>query len=361
MSVTLKEIANRTGVSPMTISRALRGIGSVKIATRKRVLQVAEEMGHFRSKGVVFPPPVRQGHTDHHLKLLLPYYRGNLLLPDQRLLTGLKQRLDETGGLLHFAPFRSLDDIITEARRHHVHGIVLRQILPADYLEKLVSNYPVVYAATDDFQAGVDSVSTNENRCAAQILNHLTLRGHRDIAFYGIADTQSAIPSREESLGAFALVDSSIQGARCAAWNYLAQTHACSHPLSVQVDRRDPRFQSLDDTARLGLRQLLVTRPQPTALVVATDSTAAAVVRGLREHGLRIPDDMSVISYGGTNEGRRQDPPITSLRLPLEQIGHTVPELVERRLAQPSAVPVTVLLEATLLEGGTVTPPQRQL
>ena len=181
MSATLKQIADRTGVSPMTISRVLRGVGRVRVETRRRVLEVAEEMGHFRLKGVVFPPPIRQGHTDHNLKLLLPYSHSDLVMTElgQQFLTGLKQRLHETGGLLYTALFRSLEDIFEEARRHRIHGIILRQILPPDYVEKLQAHYPIVYAAADDFYGGGDRVSINENCCAARILIYLTFRDTR--------------------------------------------------------------------------------------------------------------------------------------------------------------------------------------
>ena len=359
MSATLKQIADRTGVSPMTISRVLRGVGRVRVETRRRVLEVAEEMGHFRLKGVVFPPPIRQGHTDHNLKLLLPYSHSDLVMTElvQQFLTGLKQRLHETGGLLYTALFRSLEDIFEEARRHRIHGIILRQILPADYVEKLQAHYPIVYAAADDFYGGVDRVSINENCCAARILNYLTFKGHKDIAFFGIADSNARFRSDENSWSEIALVDrpvDAIHGARYAAWTYLAQDQTGAHQLRVRVEPRDWRFQSLVDTVRVGLRHLLVLRPQPTALVLPTDSIAVVVIRALKEHRLKVPDDMSIVSYGDTQMAKAHHPPMTSMRPPLEQMGHTVAELIERRLAQSHAVPVSVQLEGNLCEEETV-------
>ena len=359
MFATLKEIADRTGVSPMTISRVLRGVGKVRSETRRRVLEVAEAMGYFRLSGVVFPPAIRQGHTDHNLKLLLPYSHSDLLMSElgQRFLTSLKQRLDDTGGRVYTTPFRSLDDILEEARTHRIHGIILRQTLPADYLEKLKMHYPIVNAAADDFYGGVDSVSINENCCAAQILNYLCVKGHEDIAFFGVAENNPRFRPDENGWSQVALVDrpiDTIHGARHAAWTYLAQDQTSTHQLRVHVGPRDWRFQSLFDTARLGLRQLLVLRPQPTALVLPADSIAVAVIRALKEHRLKVPDDMSIVSYGGTQMAKAHQPTITSMRLPWEQMGHVVAELIERRLAQSHAVPVSVQLEGTLCEGESV-------
>ena len=364
MSVTLKELADRAGVSPMTISRALRGVGRVKDQTRRRVLRVAEELGYFRIKRVVFPPPVRQGHTDHNLRLLVPYSHSDLLTtePGQQFLTGIKRRLNETGGFLFPALFQSAEDILDEARKHHVHGIVLRQTLPATYLQKLTRHYAVVCAAADDFYAGVDSVFANENRCAAQILDHLTFYKHKDVAFFGVVDSDFSFRPDEEVFGTHLVLKSPtdfVQGARYAAWNCLAQCHNGSHPLSVRVDRRDGRLQTLDDSATAGLRQLLGVRPRPTALVVAGDLIAIAVIRALEKLRMKVPDDMSIMSYGSTREGRQHKPPITSMQLPWNQIGHTAPELIERRLSQAHAAPLSVQLEATIFKGETVAPPRQ--
>ena len=63
---------------------------------------------------------------------------------------------------------------------------------------------------------------------------------------------------------------------------------------------------------------------------------------------------MSIVSYSGTQMAKAHHPPITSMRPPLEQMGHAVAELIERRLAQSHAVSVSVQLEGNLCEEETV-------
>ena len=363
MSVTLKQIAERTGLSPMTVSRVLRGIGKVKAATRQRVLEVAEELGHSRFTGVVLPHPIRSGGGEHGLRVLLPYGHDGTLTSElgQRLLHGLEARLQETGGMLFKTPFESVEEIIREARNHRVHGIVLRQTLPRRWLAQLKALHPVVYATADDFQTGVDSIFTNENRCAAQIIDHLFSFGHEDIAFFGIVDYHAPFRLGEDRFGTAVLGDrtiNAIHGARYAAWTYLAQCQSGFRPLPVHIEPRDWRHQSLEETVRNALRHLLLLRPQPTAIVIAADSIATETIRAMKEQGLAVPEDISIVSYGAMREGREHIPPVTSSEPPLEQIGRTVPELVERRLAQRHAVTISLQLEARLREGGTVAAPR---
>ncbi len=63
---------------------------------------------------------------------------------------------------------------------------------------------------------------------------------------------------------------------------------------------------------------------------------------------------MSVVTYGASDDVKLSQPAITSLEMPMETIGRVIPELIERRLADPSAVPISVQFQTTLFEGGSV-------
>ena len=66
---------------------------------------------------------------------------------------------------------------------------------------------------------------------------------------------------------------------------------------------------------------------------------------------MRMPDDMSVISYGGSLITSNSQPEMASVVLPMAAIGRTIPELIRRRLADPNALPVSMQLETEFLDG----------
>jgi len=67
-----------------------------------------------------------------------------------------------------------------------------------------------------------------------------------------------------------------------------------------------------------------------------------------------VPRDMSIATYGASDEVKKAKPAITSLEMPMETIGRVIPELIERRLADPSAEPLSIQFQTTLFEGASV-------
>src|SRR5690606_25804835 len=112
--------------------------------------------------------------------------------------------------------------------------------------------------------------------------------------------------------------------------------------------------QGLDEVVEQGLDRILALTPRPTAVVCSCDPVALSLLQALNRRGLRCPEDMSIVSYGGSEEAKRATPAITTLEMPMETIGRVIPELIERRLADPNAVPISVQFETSLSEGGSV-------
>ncbi len=344
----------------MTVSRALRGIGRVNAKTREHILTTAREMGYPGLGHVVMPRSIRRGHADHQLSLvaaMMDFVPDSLTSPITReFLAGLRERMNEIGGRLEVVTFNDLADL--KARFDtSVHGLVLRSQLPLAWVDELRRQGPVLYGASYDYQQGVDSIYTNEHRSAAMAINHLAAHGHRHIFWFGIIDSHSnAVFPPEWRKGATVSdwLCSNILSPRYAAWAYLAQCQIDRQRQPMLLLERDWAHQSLAAVVEEGLRRILKTKPRPTAVVVPTDAMGLALVDAIRKAGLRVPRDFSVLSYGGLPETKAADPPLTTIELPMRLIGRTVPELIERRLANPDATPVSMQLETTLVEGGTV-------
>jgi LacI family repressor for deo operon, udp, cdd, tsx, nupC, and nupG len=363
MSATLEQISKKAGFSVMTVSRALRGIGRVNRKTREDILAVARELGYPGLDHVVLPRSIRRGHADHQLSLVVasmdfPYGpKGpKYSYLSEELQTGLRERMNEIGGRLKVVQCCDLEDIKAQFD-DSVHGLVLRSQLPNAWVDELRRQGPVLHGASYDYQQGVDSIYTNEHRSAAMAVNYLAAHGHRHVFWFGLIDYDSNAtfpPGWRKGATVSDWLCSNILSPRYAAWAYLAQCQLNRQSQPMLLLERDWAHQSLEEVVEEGLRIISRTEPRPTAVVVPTDAMGLALVNAIRKAGLQVPQDLSVLSYCGFPEAKAADPPLTTIELPMRLIGRTIPELIERRLANPRAVPVSMQLETTLFEGGTV-------
>lgn len=367
MKTTLSKIAQRAGVSTITASRVLRGMGRVKPQTRQKVVESAKQLGYHKlnQNQVV---PVGKAASDMHLRVLING-RGQMIdsLEDHGISSrirshfrhGLQSQLLETGGKLISVDLDSLERIQGAIKQYKPHGLVLRQPIPTDWLEQLKSLLPVIYAVSYDHQCGVDSIYTNEHRSAAMVYKKLYDLGHREIAWLGIVDRNCVSQHWQEMLESSHPVDrlcSSAHAVRYAAWANLAYCQLNSNKQQLVIMERNWKIQSLEEVVQNAVDQFVQSRPQPTAIITPADQIAMKVVALLRRRGLSVPDDISVVGYGGTLVVEGQIPEMASVVLPMEAIGRTVSELIRRRLADPQALPVSMQLETQLIDGQSIGP-----
>ena len=98
---------------------------------------------------------------------------------------------------------------------------------------------------------------------------------------------------------------------------------------------------------------------RPTAAVAINDMMAIGLMAGLRELGLQLPQDMSVVGMDGIPLGAYMAPPLTTIRLPLPDLAGTMVDRIMLRLKQPNTTPDEFRFTSTLLERGSVAPPRR--
>jgi DNA-binding LacI/PurR family transcriptional regulator len=87
------------------------------------------------------------------------------------------------------------------------------------------------------------------------------------------------------------------------------------------------------DSGATAMRQLLADDPALDAVFVASDLMAHGALRTLREAGRRVPDDVAVVGFDDIQIARYTDPPLTTVRQPIEEIGRTVARQLLRLLA----------------------------
>ncbi|HAI10628.1 MAG TPA: hypothetical protein DCM28_02920 [Phycisphaerales bacterium] len=361
MPVTLQDIAAELNISAMTVSRALRGVSRVSPQMHQRVRDTAMRMGYQTSRGVLVPLTAR-GTTGHSLKLLMPTVVHRLGVDGgswylDQLTAVMRDRLELSNGVLIEQHFPDLKSLKREIKKGRFHGIVLLQPQPEAWIEELKKLTNVVYAVEFDHHRGVDCVYSNEHRSAVMVLEHLLDHGHKNIAWFGVLDRNAsfhAIGQMPEKPTVADIQSVTVHGARHGAWANLAycQWDGPSYPLILV--QRDWQEKSLEDVVNEGLDRMLALPKIPTAVVCSCDPVAIMLAEILKQRGMSVPGDMSLVTYGGADEARRMTPALTSVQMPMQTLGKLIPELVERKLADPQAASVSVQIEATLWQGASV-------
>ena len=362
MDATLKDIAERAGVSQVTVSRALRGVGRVNSQTAEQIRKVADELGYHRTRAVVMPNGVRRGRGDHVLKIMLASFasskddRGNEI-HRSRMETSLEQRLVELGGVFRSQNFETLDAFEAVFARFRPHGVALKGYAPPLWVDRLSKRLPVVGSAAQQHMSGIDVVHTNEAAAANSVVEWLADWGHHRLAWCGILDfgrPSNVPPDLEKGPPPDRLFKSSHRP-RFATW--AGYTHCqpdYEHDL-ILVERHWDR-QSFEATVAEMADRLLSSPLQPTVAVCGADLYAMPLIHELTRRGVRIPEDIGVVGYGGIPQHTDRGQTLSTVVLPSEQTGLIVPELVQRRVADPAAMPLKIELPAEIVPGQTVAP-----
>ena len=93
-----------------------------------------------------------------------------------------------------------------------------------------------------------------------------------------------------------------------------------------------------------------------TAIMAHNDSTAIGVMRALGKAGLRVPEDVSVIGFDGTPLCEYSTPPLTTVEVPLHEIGARALQLLQEQIHDRNVVPERVILPVRFKPGQSVAP-----
>lgn len=366
---TLQEIADELGVTSMTVSKALRGVGRISEETRQRVREKAEAMGYLSSRERLFPPFVKGNTSGHCTRVLCPTVgaldRGEINPYRNDMITGLERAFTNSADEIVVQSFASLDELLACVRAYKFHGVVLSEPYPTRWIHSIREICPVIYTVGHDFQAGVDSIYFNEARAAALTVDRLTRAGHQQIGWLGILDRNASffLPQKEFSSKEVAdRLALTVHGTRYASWFYLANQHPRLGNWPVRLIERDWASSSLADIVRLGCRELLQETPRPSVIVCASNAIAREVIHQLENSGYHVPRDISVVSYGveehgSTDEGAQ----ITGVVMPMDKVGNLVLEMIQRCRAYPEGLALSIQLDVSWSDGETLAPPNSSL
>ncbi len=299
--MTSVDVARESSVSRATVSYVLNGTPNQTISevTRRRVLAAAERLGYAPNASA---RALRSGRSDV-VMFLIPEWPIGLSIA--RLIEHLSQRLTEQGLTLvvhaHPRAARSATEL-WKAIRPAV--VINHQALNEHEVElALGAGIPVIRPV---FQArGRDTFALFQQRIGRIQAEHLISTGHRRLGF--------ALPD-DDRLVAFA--SRRLQGVR--------QTCAKSglRPPLTQLVPLDA------DSAGAAVDAWTAARPRVTAVCGYNDEVAIAVLSGMRQRGLRAPDDLAVVGVDNLPVGALGTPSLTTVTTGMSEIGEQLAAVV---------------------------------
>lgn len=331
----IKTIAAMAGVSIATVSKIINNYSDVGEETRQRVLKIMEETGYRPSSsaktlatkkssliGVVFAGKL---NSDLNHPIFV------------KVINAFKKQIGQLGyDLLFFSNenfFEAKEDYLARCRHFQVDGCI---IIAGDNVEPSIaaldqSDIPCI--GIDIAMSGGNStyLMSDNAKISAKVVEHFYMQGYREIGLLGI-DRQSGVKSIREA----AFVES-----------------LKSFGLSL---RPEWRLMSADYSMEGGYRamkELLASGgPLPKALFAVTDLLAFGVMRALKEHGLRIPEDMALVGCDDIDACLYSDPPLTTVRQDTEKMGRLA-ALMLFDMINHQIDPSAIVVESELIVRGT--------
>jgi DNA-binding LacI/PurR family transcriptional regulator len=325
----LAEVAQKVGVSEATVSRVLNGKPGVSEATRQAVLTALDVLGYER-------PTQLRGERARLVGLVLPELQNPIFPAFADVIGGALAQQGFTPVLCtQTAGGISEADYIELLLAQHVSGVVFAGGLYAqrdaghDHYRRLSDrNLPTVLinASIDDLP--FPRVSCDDEAAAEQAMGHLHSLGHSRIGLVlGLPDH---VPSERKLAG--------------------ARTFAARAGLSLPDEQIVRGLYSLESGQAAATRLL---QTGVTGIICASDPLALGAIRAVRRAGLRVPDDVSVVGYDDSALMNCTDPPLTTVRQPIESMGRAAIELLAGLIAGARLSSDELLFEPELVVRGS--------
>ncbi len=330
MAVTLKDVAAYAGVSPSTVSRVCKNNTSISKETTERVRQAMIELGYeinipeetpvpdTRTIGIILPPSQKESFENaFHLQVI----RGVSQFCNQHnymntIITGQDEK-------------EILDALTTTLSLQKIDGFVVaysKQEDPiTDYLYAEGLLYVVIGKAYHF--ANHTIYVDNDNVAAAQeATQYLINLGHKNIAYIG-NESNLMFSADRKSGYQLALIHNNMS---------VLPENVLELPVISEKDE--------------AVHRLLLKENRPTAIVVSDDIFAMGLERICTELSLRIPDDLSILSFNNSLFARLAAPPLTSVDVGGIQLGIEAASQVINHIENPNLAATKTIVPHRLVE-----------
>ncbi|MDY7085724.1 MAG: LacI family DNA-binding transcriptional regulator [Actinomycetota bacterium] len=324
---TLEAVARRAGVSRATVSRVVNGSTSVAASIREAVTRAVDELGYVPNQAARSLVTQRT----ESIALILPETANRVFSDDlffPAIIRGVGAELeaaDKQLVLMMAGSSKSHGRVERYAVAGHVDGVMFASMHGADPLPGNLARLgiPVICSGRPIGGPDVPYVDVDHFGGVAAGIRHLVAGGRRRIAT--IAGPQDMVAGIDRLAG------------------YRATLEEAGLPQQVQFG---------DFTRESGItamRRLLADDPRLDAVFAASDMMAHGVLLALKEAGRRVPADVAVIGFDDFEISRYSDPPLTTVRQPIADMGRTMARQVLGLINGVPGLPDAVVLPTELV------------
>jgi DNA-binding LacI/PurR family transcriptional regulator len=317
MAVTIKDVAKLADVAPSTVSRVIANSSRISEKTKKKVRDAMEQLGYHPN----FIARSLASQTTKAIGLVMPSSTDkvfqNPFFPI--VLSGISEAANERRYALHMTTGKTEDEIfdgvVDMVQGGRVDGVVLLDSKVEDrilsYLQQRKFPFVVIGKPFKHVEE-ITHVDNDNYRAAKEITEYLITLGHEAIAFIG--GKLNLVVTVERLLG----YEKAIKDA------FL--------PLQSEYIIHE---EFLREGGQEAVRELMSLKRPPTALVVADDLMALGVLNTLDEMGIKVPDEISIISFNNVLLAEMSKPPLTSVDIGIFELGFEAAKSLMQKIENP--------------------------
>jgi len=329
--VTIKQVSALSGVSKSTVSRVIANNGAVSKEAREKVDAAIIELGYRPN---IFARSLKSNKSNVVGVVVVNMgsaFYANVLGGIQKAFINSDKHLMVSSGFgdkkIEFENLSSLID-------RHCDGLLL--FLESDFTKEEINqlcnrNIPIVLMGRSGIPYGYSSVMVDNKIGGHVAMMNLIVAGRRKIVH--LAGPQNLGDARDR-LDSFwqAVEDASLDKAQCQA---IIGTYT-------------------EEFGYESTKALLQQGAEFDAICAGDDDIAAGVYMALREAGKKIPDDIAVIGYDDNFHARHMNPPLTSVRQPLEALGFKAGKVLLDMMENGDSKNINSVLDITLIDRESV-------
>jgi DNA-binding LacI/PurR family transcriptional regulator len=332
---TIRDVAREAGVGVGTVSRVLGGGSRVAPETRQRVERAMARLD-YRPSSAARALSRRRTHT---LEVVVPLATRHFYV---EVLRGIEAALAETD---YAVVIRTIERpparehaFAALAERGRADGVIVVSLAPTPELLDRLAAARLPAVLVDAAHPDLPSVIVDHTSAAAEATRSLLALGHRRVALIDHpGDPFAAVAAAERRHG------------------YQSALTEAATPTRLEYEiAAEPN----PEGGMLAAERLLDLAEPPTAVLVGSDTQAVGVLQAARRRGRRVPRDLSVMGYGDIEMSRHIG--LTTMRVPVRDLGQHGVELLLAALAEPAAAPPHLRLTAELVVRRTAAAPGQQ-
>ena len=328
MAVTVYDIAKKAGVSISTVSKALNDSYTISEATKAEIRRIAEEMDYrpnARARSLA------RGHSGTVL-FVTDLHRGAAFENPHmfEIMNGISQYLDEKGFSLlikHVTRKEAPESIREMMIREQADAVIIHAAVLSKALAQMLTHakLPHLVIGKPDFASSICWMDADHEMAGREAASYILDKGYRRTVFLMGSKTEDKI-SRSRRNG-------------------IAQVFA-EEELSFTTLYGDSTYED----GLLKTEQILRTDPMPEIILCTNNFLAMGCLQCLREHGLKVPDDIAVMTFDNYPFSMISEPKLTAVEADMYDMGQEAARFILRKIRKPELSTQTYCTIPKLIE-----------